>query len=257
MIDPNGWLDWAEIRPAPPSKVNPGINDATLYIPHSAVGYWPGYVSRIYGTDRASVHGWIAYDGKVIQSYPLTARCWASGSTFPNNNGIAFENEGGHRPENEPLTEPQIAANVRIIQDIGNWKGRSVEYWRRPNGIKDTDATLYEHRECVRFGSEPTACPSDRIPWDEILRRLQPTQELRGTDMRIIHDHTGAAYLAYEAQLAWIPNAAIYEDLKTLVYGNAPHQVSIETWAWLQAGIDKDTGLPTDPSQGARFVRIF
>jgi len=30
-------------------------------------------------------------------------------------------------------------------------------------------ATLFEHREMVRYGSAPTACPSGRIPWDRII----------------------------------------------------------------------------------------
>ena len=42
----------------------------------------------------------------------------------------------------------------------------------------DLSANLYEHSECVRFGSAPTSCPSARIPWDRILSDLsgQPGQ---------------------------------------------------------------------------------
>lgn len=35
------------------------------------------------------------------------------------------------------------------------------------NGM--TKATLFEHNEMTRFGSRPTACPSDRIPWSTII----------------------------------------------------------------------------------------
>lgn len=196
MINQNGWLDWAEHNPAPAHKVNGGINPARIYIPHSAVGYWGGYYSEIYSQNtRKSVHGWIAYDGKVIQAYPLTAQVWGSGSTFPNNNGIAFENEGGFSPENEPLTEGQIDSNVRILKDIAQWKGRPYSYWRRPTNVGDTVASLYEHRECVRFGSASTACPSGRIPWLEILSRLQEDQTLEDEMIRHNATHKDGGYV--------------------------------------------------------------
>ena len=113
------------------------------------------------------------YDGACIQHYPLTASCWTSGSREANTRGVAFEIEGGAPGrESEPLTEAQTRALERILGDIAAWKGVINDYWRRPQGGHDLNATLYEHRECVRFGSSPTACPSRRIPWDELLRRL-------------------------------------------------------------------------------------
>jgi hypothetical protein len=32
---------------------------------------------------------------------------------------------------------------------------------------------LWEHREMVRFGAAATACPSGRIPWDELIALLK------------------------------------------------------------------------------------
>lgn len=182
-MTPDGWLEWAERMPGPADKKYTEGNAATGYIAHSAVGYLHGWLSRLYSLDRgadgrytpnaaASVHGWIAYDGHVIQHYPMTASCWASGSRYPNTHFIAFENEGGHAPHDEPLTPAQVAANVRIIRELAQWK-----QWpaiTRPGSALAVDAQLWEHRECNRFGSAPTACPSDRIPWDRILADLEP-----------------------------------------------------------------------------------
>ena len=177
-----GWLSFASRVPGPPEKTYSQPNSAKMYIPHSAVGYYEGWLGRLLSTQRnvdgrytpyaaASVHGWIGYHGEVIQHYPFTVSCWASGSRYPNTNGIAFENEGGViGNESEPLTEAQVAANVRIIQELSAWKGWTP---KRPTGPGATNASLFEHRECVRWGSRPTACPSGRIPWAEILRRLE------------------------------------------------------------------------------------
>lgn len=185
MITSDGWFDWMERIPGPADKVNSGTNTAKIYLPHSAVGYYGGWSARLFSQERrpdgrytayaaASVHGWISYSGHCIQHYPVSASCWASGSAFPNLNGIAFENEGGYQPENEPLRPGQINANVRILMDLAAWKGVQPSYWRRPGSDNDMSATLYEHRECVRFGSAPTACPSNRIPWAAILEQLNP-----------------------------------------------------------------------------------
>jgi len=185
-ITPDGWFDWMRREPGPPDKVYSQPNAVDFYVAHSAVGYYGGWANRLFSTARdasgrytayaaVSTHGWIPYNGACIQHYPLTASCWASGSRAANTRGVAFETEGGAPGrESEPLTEAQKQALLRILGDIAAWKGVSNRYWRRPAGANDLDATLYEHRECVRFGSGATACPSDRIPWDELLNRLTP-----------------------------------------------------------------------------------
>ena len=105
------------------------------------------------------------------QHYSIFKSCWASGSQYPNTNGVAAENEGGP-PGNvsEPLTPYQEGLNIRAISELSefrNWEPR------RPTSEQDKNATLYEHRECKRFGSDPTACPSSRIPWATILAGLE------------------------------------------------------------------------------------
>lgn len=230
MITTDGYLDWA-LRVAPgyaAQKVNGGTNTAAIYLPHSAVGYWPGFKGRIIDrpasdpTAKASVHGWIAYDGTVTQILPMTAQCWSSGSGYPNNNGIAFENEGGAPGhETEPLRPAQLAANARIIGDIGVWKGRSTAAWVRPDDPLDLGATLYEHRECIRFGSDPTACPSGRINWDSILWLLSSQSEGEGEMYIVSKAKTGApdwykSYLVRGREFKHIPDPATFEALAAL-----------------------------------------
>ncbi len=188
-ITPDGWFDWMRREPGPPDKVYSLPNAVDFYVAHSAVGYYGGWTSRLFSAARdasgrytayaaASAHGWLPYDGACIQHYPLTASCWTSGSREANTRSVAFEIEGGAPGrEAEPLTEAQEQALALILADVAAWKGVTNAYWRRPRDERDVNATLYEHRECVRFGSGPTACPSDRIPWGELLGKLGQPQE--------------------------------------------------------------------------------
>lgn len=192
-LTPDGWFTFAERYPGPPDKVYSQPNTAQIYVPHSAVGYYPGWLSRLNSQERdaagrytpyaaASVHGFIMYDGKVIQHYPITASCWASGNKRANTTGIAFENEGGHDPVDEPLTAAQLASNIRIIQELSAAKGWEP---KRPPGalMQDPTVTLLEHNECVElWGGSPTACPSHRIPWNAILEAIGEEDEDMFTD---------------------------------------------------------------------------
>jgi len=180
MITPDGWFDFAERVPGPPDKVYSEPNVVQGYVPHSAVGSYDGWVSRLFSTQRevtgryteysaASVHGFILKNGHVIQHYPVYKSCWASGSRFPNVRFTAFENEGGFIPFDEPLTDAQVLSNIHIISELS----RAFDWTpSRPVKAGDTTATLYEHRECARFGSAPTACPSNRIPWPRIMSAI-------------------------------------------------------------------------------------
>jgi LysM repeat protein len=264
MITQDGWLDWATRVPGPADKVNGGVNRAVGYVPHSAVGFYTGWASRLFSDERGpdghysdnaavSVHGWITYDGTVIQHYPFTACCWSSGSPHPNNNFIAFENEGGFQPTNEPLTPAQVAANVKIIRELASWRGWSG--FRRPTDESDVAANMYEHRECRRWGSAATACPSDRIPWQQLLQELQAGGEspatipvvgrtvlLRhadGTTSTMDVDEYAKGVLPYEMGTGWPTEAlkaqavvaksyalaagAVYTDTRSQVYGPQRH----------------------------------
>ena len=227
MITNDGWLDWAIRVPGPADKVNSTPNSGIGYVPHSAVGYYGGWASRLFSTDRrddgrytayaaASVHGWIAYDGSVTQHYPLTASCWASGSSFPNDNFIAFENEGGFDPHDEPLTPAQVEANVRIIRDIAKWRGWTD--FRRPADDNDTSADLYEHCECTRWGSAPTACASRRIPWDAILSQLRGGGEGRVPPRQPVPARTISLILS--------DGSTVSMDIDEYVRGVLPYEMS-------------------------------
>jgi LysM repeat protein len=256
MITQDGWLDWAVRVPGPPDKVHSAPNKGLGYVPHSAVGYYGGWAPRLFSQDRrpdgrytayaaASVHGWIAYDGSVTQHYPFTASCWASGSEYPNTHFVAFENEGGYDPQDEPLTPAQIETNVRIIRELAKW--RKWAGFRRPSDASDTTANLYEHCECQRFGSAPTACPSHRIPWDQIMALLNgetapqpsPTTPARGRTV-LVHKDDGTSeqmdideyargVLPYEMSTGWPMEALKAQAILAKSYSLAAGEVYTDT----------------------------
>ncbi len=231
MLLPGGWFDWTIRDPGPAEKQYSQRNSARLYIPHSAVGnsYSAWRNGRLWNMERgpdgrftdmaaASVHGWINKNRRdgTIQHYPIWVSCWASGSRFPNVNGFAWENQGGAPGNvNEPLSDYQVETNARIMRDTAEYKGGI--YWRRPVGPADLTATLYEHRECVRFGSRATACPSERIPWGRIMelamslptakqqlaviRALQPNLTAADVDAMVVQ----LRYLFLIAHKPWPP----------------------------------------------------
>ena len=204
-ITDGGWLDGAERMPGPPDKVYSAVNAVEGYVPHSAVGYLSGWLSRLYSTERlpngryspyaaASITGWIPYTGKVIQHYPFTASCWGSGSAYPNTHFPAFENEdSAPGDESEPLTDFQLEMNEQIIFELADWKG-----WvpKRPKGPSDVSATLYEHKECIRWGSRYTACPSGRMTklWvkvEEDMKKIADLEAALKFMQQIMINHEG------------------------------------------------------------------
>ncbi len=185
MINDEGWFDWMSHVPGPVEKQYSQPNSVEMFIPHSAGGYYTGWQQRLFNMERdpvtgrftpyaaASVQIWMNYDGSATQHYSVKTSCWASGSRTPNTRGVAVEFEGGPPgSEDEPLTEPQLRSLMMILFELAVYRGVSLSYWERPLSPIDEDATLYEHNECIRFGSGATLCPSNRIPWDEITKRL-------------------------------------------------------------------------------------
>lgn len=253
----DGWLDWAERLPGPADKVYSQPNAAAGYIPHSMVGWRQGWYARLFSTTRgadgrytsyaaASVHGSILQDGRVIQHYPFTASCWAAGSYEANTRFVSFENEGGYDPPSEPLTAAQVDANVRIIRDLAAWRGWTP---RRPTSLHDKTATLYEHRECTRFGSAPTACPSGRIPWDVILARLSAKSEedeMTDTELIEIIRSLQDGEFVQDGYIIWQvfkPPRADYPILRRVDDSNAdivrnPRHVPLAVTAYLPRGPD-------------------
>ena len=88
----------------------------------------------------------------------------------------------------------------------------------------------------TRYGAAATACPSDRIPWADVLTLLNPpasTQQSRGRDMLIIGLANGSAYLVVGKEIHWIPNSDIYTDLEQAIYSDKPTEIDQATWEWL------------------------
>ena len=173
-VTADGWLTWAQRMPGRPASgtgFNPGVNGVKGLVFHSAEGWaqtmlsptsqW-GYYSAQYPWHLSNL-----LDGRLIQHYPFTARCW-HGSAF-NENYVGMENEGvtpAGSTTGPPLNDAQIANARRVIASLSEWKG-----WvpKRPTTPADGTATLYEHTEVIRFGGSATQCPSRRIPWDAIM----------------------------------------------------------------------------------------
>lgn len=251
MITQDGWFSWMRRVPGPADKVYAEENTAEVLIPHSAVGYYRGWITRLFSTARdadgsytwyaaASVHVWNPYEGQCIQHYPVTASCWGAGSKLINTRAISVEHEGGAPGnESEPLTETQLRNLVRIAEDLAAWRGvNPADYWERPASGDDQLATLYEHGECVRFGSAPTSCPSGRIPWDELLKRLSgPDEDFDGVGMAIVNKPgTRRNYLLTGDRLIWLPSAAVREDVQLILGQGKPAPIAhprLETWEWL------------------------
>lgn len=177
MIDSNGWIDWAIKMPGRPATgpgFNTGVNGVRGLVCHSAEGFaatmlsktsqW-GYYSADYPWHLSNL-----LDGRLIQHYPLTVRCW-HGSAF-NDEYVGMEHEG-KTPDNATvgpvLNGLQIDNARHVITSLSEWKGWEP---KRPVSSTDKTATLYEHTEVIRFGGSATQCPSKRIPWDDILKGL-------------------------------------------------------------------------------------
>jgi hypothetical protein len=94
--------------------------------------------------------------GRLIQCYHRGTHCWANGSLENNVRYDSCENEG---VPGEPLTESQ----VQNLIDLARWyvKEEGWEGFRRR-------IEAWEHREI-----HPTECPSDRIPWEIIIRAVE------------------------------------------------------------------------------------
>lgn len=151
-------------------------------IKHSAEGGWAGLYSVLDGTRPASWHFTVGYD-RIEQHYPLNVNTWHGNDTDDddaikaNLDTVGVEHLG---KAGEPLDAYQLDATVRLSAWMAQQFGFS-RFDRFP--VQDGVWTLAEHRQ---LGNTPTACPSDRIPWDEVLRRLQlPPQQPYVTGLRI------------------------------------------------------------------------
>ena len=123
------------------------------------------------------------------QHYPVYKVCWANGGPGANRRFFSIEHEG---VAGEPLTEHQIECDVSILtwafdNDVLPWPGFILE------------ETIWLHSQMTRFGSAPTACPSNRVPVEEVIdmsmllqemkARLKALEDYRRVTQAVLNDH--------------------------------------------------------------------
>ena len=132
---------------------------------HSAEGRLNAALGVLDSNVKSSWCLFNAYDGILYQHYPLSAVTWHGGCVFANANFVGVEHEGR---VGEPLTQAQVAA----LAEFTAWLAEQ-EDWPE---IKFPDP-LWEHRMMIDYGAAPTACPSGRIPWQEVIELATQIQK--------------------------------------------------------------------------------
>ena len=123
---------------------------------HSMEGRWQDAYSRLMSSDKVSWHLSLTYEGVWLQHYALNDVLWHGGCTFA---GMlaAVECEGR---VGEPLTRQQ----VNELGEFTAWQAENEDWPSIERRV-----TLWEHKEMADYGAAPTACPSGRIPWQEVI----------------------------------------------------------------------------------------
>lgn len=224
------WAPFAIRRDGPPWKAGYtfGVSGPKRgEVKHSAVGSWAGMQSVLDGPVQSSWHFSVLQDGRVFQHYALSTHCWHGNDTDSdqgvraNLDLIGIEHEGG-APGNlsEPLTEAQLAATVAVSR----WAAEQYGFARFGRFPEQWDCwTLAEHNQ---VGNTPTACPSGRIPWDEVIRRLEevpvpePTQPSEAEALRALV-RAGTIIAAGDLNLAGLSEV----DKNALRWIAAPAQI--------------------------------
>lgn len=162
-ITPDGWFDWSIREPGPPEKVYPQRNAMQGMALHSMEGSYAGSLSRLKGTDEASWCLSVKVDGVLVQHYPVTASCWASGNSKANTTLVSCELEGR---AGTPANPAQVGTLMRVARELGSFAG-----WEPKRS--EPGRTLHEHREVWDWATPnagPTSCPSGRYaPFYEAL----------------------------------------------------------------------------------------
>jgi len=188
-------------------------------VKHSAEGGWGGLYSVLDSpTRRASWQFTVAYD-RIEQHYGWSVNCWhagdvdGDGGVRANIDLVGIEHLG---VAGEPLTLDQIDMTTRLTAWLAEQNGYQ-NFGRYPQ--QSHVWSLAEHNQ---VSDVPTACPSGRIPWSEILRRLEDddmTQEQYDALTKAIYDcqsetNKGLAKISSDIQdlLAFLKLALINLD---------------------------------------------
>lgn len=168
----DGWLDWATREPGPANKQYPTPNRGIGIAWHSMEGWYPGSLAELMKPDRqASWTFSLLRDGALMQHYPVTASCWASGNAGANTRYWSVELEG---IQSMPIDDGQLRTALRIISE---WEAHTGLVATR-EGEPDDGRTMVQHREVATLWSPnagPTACPSERYArlWEALASRAQ------------------------------------------------------------------------------------
>ena len=155
-VEGGGWIDWATRLPGPAAKAYAIANSGRGVCLHSMEGWYEGSRTELMNMARqASWQFSLRLSGELVQHYPVTASCWASGCFEANTKLWSVELEG-------VAGTPANTAQVRTLLRLG------AEF-EAATGLAFTRAqpnqTIFEHREVwdwSRPNAGPTACPSDR-----------------------------------------------------------------------------------------------
>lgn len=163
--NPAGWIDWAERVPGPAWKVYDTPNLGLGIVWHSMEGWYDGSLRELMKPERqASWMFSLKLDGALVQHYPISASCWASGNGLANTHWWSVELEGLF---SMPINAAQIVTARRLIEEWAAWSGKAPSRVGDPLGgiFGDGRKTLLEHREVDDIATPnagATACPSER-----------------------------------------------------------------------------------------------
>ena len=166
------WAPFAIMRPGPTWKVGYSFRGESGPkrgdVKHSAEGDWPGLYAVLDGPAASSWHFTVGYD-RVEQHYPVGDYCYhagdvdGDGAVAANIDLVGIEHLGS---AGEPLTTYQVEMTIQVSLWCAEQYG-IARFARYPE--QEGVWTLVEHNQ---VSDMPTACPSGRIPWGEIIGRL-------------------------------------------------------------------------------------
>ncbi len=158
------WYPAAQRRDGPAWKTSGNRSETRAAVYHSVEGSLASALAVLDGPRESSWHLTNPKVGKMLQHYRIGTLAWhARGG---NDWSLGVENAGR---AGQPLTESQ----VQNLADFSAWL--TDEEWLPYLSYIAAARTLWEHNEVGAQASPPyiTECPSERIPWAEIIRRAE------------------------------------------------------------------------------------
>jgi hypothetical protein len=182
-INGAGWLDWTDHFPGPGNKVYAEPNAGLGIVWHSMEGWYDwSFNGELMNPNRqASWMFSIKLDGTLVEHYPITASCWASGNGLANTHWWSVELEGLF---SMPINAAQLMTAEALIAEWAEWSGKVPSRAGQPLGgiFGDGLKTMLEHREVDTIVAEnggETACPSERYAplWAALEGEIDMTRD--------------------------------------------------------------------------------